>query len=265
MHAFLAVLLAVHAGAPLWAWLSLGAVLTFEDVIARSSLKSNSTFQLLGSLAALAQRTLVGRFPGLAQLLRLLGGLAPLLVFLACASAGCATVSTPGDATLERKVQDDAAALKSVVADVKAKCGPQYASLAPVWKSLEDVIADPTNVLADFMAALTDLPIVIKDADALACVYKTTSTDLRALFPKKSATINDWERRLPVRALAVSAPLPACDSTGDHVDGACRLITCDSDDVDCADRPRSIVAPVRYATYHRLHPRPNTPLRRIRL
>lgn len=260
MHAFLAFLLAVHAGAPLWAWLSLGAVLTFEDVIARSSLKSNSTFQLLGSLAALAQRTLVGRFPGLAQLLRLLGGLAPLLVFLACASAGCATVSTPKGATFAQKLTDDQAAMQQILTDIRVQCVPQFTSLAPALKGLEDIAADPSNPVAYFMAGLAGIPPLIKDGQATACVFKVAENDFRKLFPKKAAALE-----LQLRAIAVSTPLPACDSTGDHIDGACRLITCDSDDVDCADRPRSVVTPVRYATYHRLHPRPNTPLRRIRL
>ena len=224
MHAFLLFLLAVHAGAPLWAWIAIGAVLVFEDVVARSRLKSNSTFQLLGSLAALGQRTLIGRFPVFAQLLRALGALAPLLVLMACTQAGCATVATPKGATLGRKLLDDVAAIKQVVADVKAKCGPQYASLGPVWTSLEGVAADPTNVVADLMAALADVPVLVKDADALACVYHTAADDLRALFPKQSAAL---ERQL--RTLAVD--LPACDSAGVHEDGTCRPMTCDSDDV----------------------------------
>lgn len=112
-------------------------------------------------------------------------GLVTLFVVLVSASvSGCATVaSNPGDTT-GQKFATDVAALKGIAEDVKAQCGPQYVSLAPLLASALAVAADPYNVMGDAMAIAQSYATVAADIKALECVVKVVQADVKALKPK---------------------------------------------------------------------------------
>lgn len=74
MHALWMWLIATWHGAPVWAWLSLVAIIITQDIIARSTkLKANSYVQMIGNAANWLRSTILGRFPVFAQLLAILG------------------------------------------------------------------------------------------------------------------------------------------------------------------------------------------------
>lgn len=160
--------------------------------------------------------------------------------------SGCITTATKPGATLGQKVLDDQAAVKQIVADIKTQCGPQFVSLAPVLASLDTVAADPTNVVTDFMAALAGIPPLVKDAQALACVFKVAENDFRRLFPKKAAQLERqlYDLEQSVAELAIPA---ACDLLASYDTKACRLLACDSDDVDCTVMARRYLQPLKQA------------------
>lgn len=96
---------------------------------------------------------------------------------------GCATIDTPPHATMQQKLVADSAALVSIVEDIKTKCAPEFASLAPVVIAALQVAASPQDVLTDIMAVVQASPTLYKDGQAVACVIKTVVDDLRSLKP----------------------------------------------------------------------------------
>lgn len=97
---------------------------------------------------------------------------------------GCATSGTLQNATTAQKMTADVVALGKVANDVKAKCGPEFAPLAPLIMSALQVAADPYNAVADIAAALQAIPALVQDYKAFACIVTTIRDDYNALKPK---------------------------------------------------------------------------------
>ena len=101
---------------------------------------------------------------------------------------GCATVATPANATLGQKAIADAVALKQVANDVKSKCGPELAPIAPLIAAALSVATDPYNAMGDVVAALQMIPVLAQDYKAFACVVTTIRDDYNALKPAKATS-----------------------------------------------------------------------------
>lgn len=106
-----------------------------------------------------------------------------LVVLLIVATSGCATVNTKPGAKANEKLADDVLALKKMADDVKAQCGDEFASIAPIVGSAIAIAANPTDALAIIVAAAQATPALIADVKALACVVKVITADLKALKP----------------------------------------------------------------------------------
>jgi hypothetical protein len=122
------------------------------------------------------------------------GALLALLALLAAGAmlaSGCATTAAPKGATFSQKLSADAALIEKCVNDVKTKCGPQYAPLAPVFTSILSVAANPTDAFSDLMAVVAAYPVVVQDAKALACAWSTIRDDLKAAGMKAQADVAD--------------------------------------------------------------------------
>lgn len=166
----------------------------------------------------------------------------------AVALSGCATSGTPANATLAQKLQADAAALQTIAKDVKTKCGPQFAPLAPLIASALAVAADPTNVVADIMTAVSMIPAVAQDVKGVTCVVTTIRDDFNALKPKPGTTaarvvmiadlalyeigqgISIAAIYLPAAYAALTASTylsPVCDPNNDASTRACREVDVD--------------------------------------
>lgn len=261
MDAIKAFLLSPWQGAPIWAWLTFCAVVGVEFVLKRiKSVKANSLLETLGNAATWAQSTLLGKFPPLALLLTILGyfrspsigitettgttakltAFLPFLLLPALMTNGCATSGTPPGSTLAQKVQADSAAIKWMAADIETKCGASYVPLTPVIVGALTTIGTAPSALTVIMAAVAAAPAIYADGKAVWCAIQTVTADLQTLRP--AAYLMGIEvlgqlayepGLLPKYAVEYKVP-PACDSTGElHIEGACREVTCDDDDVDC--------------------------------
>lgn len=102
--------------------------------------------------------------------------------------AGCATVGTPANATAQQKMIADAQVLAGIVNDIKAKCAPEFAPLAPVVLAALQIAATPQDVLSDIMAVVQASPDLYKDGQGIACVIQTVVNDLKTAAPKKGTT-----------------------------------------------------------------------------
>lgn len=133
------------------------------------------------------------------------------LLFVAVLASGCATVSTPANATVGQKFEADAVAVAAIANDVKTKCGPEFAGLGPVILSALQIAASPQDVLSDIMAVVQAAPTLYKDGQAVACAISTVVNDLKALKPKPGTTaflMLDMAQQ--VQAMADSAPADMC-------------------------------------------------------
>lgn len=166
---------------------------------------------------------------------------APALLALALGLlvSGCITSATKPGATLAQKLKDDEAAVQMMATDVATQCGPQFKSLTPVFSDILAVAADPTNVLADVLAAANAYPILASDAKATICVVTVIVKDLKALKPAKAALLDRLLLELDAQQSVAELSVPvACDLLAGYDTKACRLLACDSDDVDCTAMAR---------------------------
>lgn len=134
---------------------------------------------------------------------------------------GCATTSTPASAPTMQKFQADVAATQTIAKDVVAKCGPQFAPVAPLIADALSIAADPYNVLADVMTVVSAVPAIAQDVKGLECVVRTVGADYKALFQGRAASDMGkptaqliWENAEAVADLlaqGVVAPQPAAD------------------------------------------------------
>lgn len=103
---------------------------------------------------------------------------------LLVAFAGCATVSTPPNATTIQKLVADEAVVQQIINDVKEKCVPQFASLVPTVLAALAIAANPTDVLSDIMSVVKAAPDLYKDGQGVACVIQVVVDDIKAAKPK---------------------------------------------------------------------------------
>lgn len=202
-----------------------------------------------GSVKLPAAELLVLAWKGLVAVYRVFKP-APALLALALGLlvSGCATIATPPGATLAQKLKDDQAAAEKIAADVATVCGPQFKSLTPVFADILSVAADPTNVLADVLAAANAYPILASDAKATICVVTTISRDIKALKPAKAALLDRLVADLDAQQSVAELSMPdACDPTAGYLARTCRLITCDNDDGDCVAMARRYLQPLKQA------------------
>lgn len=186
---------------------------------------------------------------------------APALLALALGLlvSGCATVATAPNATLAQKLKADEAAVQMMATDVATQCGPQFKSLTPVFSDILAVAADPTNVLADVLAAANAYPILASDAKATICVVTVIVKDLKALKPAKAALLDHLLDQLEVQQSVAELSIPvACDLLASYDTKTCRLIACDSDDVDCVAMGYRDVKPLKM-----VQPRPAKPVKAL--
>lgn len=113
--------------------------------------------------------------------------------------SGCATSGTLPNATTAQKMTADIVDLGKVANDVKSKCGPEFAPLAPLIMSALQVAADPYNAVADIAAALQAIPALVQDYKAFACIVTTIRDDYNAMKPKPASAAS-------AAASAISVP-----------------------------------------------------------
>lgn len=106
------------------------------------------------------------------------------VVLAALSLAGCATVSTPSNATTIQKIVADEAVVQQIINDVKTKCLPEFAPLVPTVLAALAIAANPTDVLSDIMSVVKAAPDLYKDGQGVACVIKAVVDDLKAAKPK---------------------------------------------------------------------------------
>lgn len=241
----------------LWIWLHSPANLSLAIGCLMGIISEILPF-LPGKANGIAQGTilLLGKGKALADARTKQSGFArlPALLFVAAvglaivALAGCATIATPPGATLAQKLKDDQAAAEKIAADVATACGPQFKSLTPVFADILSVAADPTNVLADVLAAANAYPILASDAKATICVVTVIVKDLKALKPAKAALLDHLLDQFEVQQSVAELSMPdACDPTAGYLARTCRLITCDNEDVDCVALARRYLQPLKQA------------------
>lgn len=119
---------------------------------------------------------------------------------LAISLAGCATAGMAPGATLGQKLGADAAAIQKIAQDIRDKC-PKMAPIAGLISKALAIAATPADVVSDVLEAVSAIPDLKQDYDAVSCAVKTALDDYKAIFkrapsPQVAAKVAQLERAL---------------------------------------------------------------------
>jgi hypothetical protein len=123
-----------------------------------------------------------------------------LCLILPLVLTGCATLGMKSDATIIQKIEADAAVLNQMKQDIKDKC-PKMAPIAGLVAKAIAVAANYADVLNDIEEAISAVPDLKQDYDAISCAIKTVLEDYKKFFkaapsPQAAAKIVALEQAL---------------------------------------------------------------------
>lgn len=169
------------------------------------------------------------------------------LVLPALLAAGCPAHQS--GATLGERLRDDVAAAKKIVSDVKTKCGPELAQVAPIIQQALLLAKTAPDAAAIIMAVFQAVPALIQVGSGVWCAIKTITEDLKAMgaqpptitpetapigSPEHGAFIGDQLLRMrasikePTAYLLDPDPIPhVCDVASSDGAEACRPLALD--------------------------------------